>query len=277
VLTTFLACAEKKFNWLVAIFAIITTLLLQIISNFANDYGDYLKGSDIGRKGPARALQNGLISPHEMRNALVFLCFCSLISGSILIFLAASNLSLRVQIGFLIVGLMAIYAAVKYTVGKSPYGYKGWGDLFVFIFFGIVSTMGSYILYTGQFNWLIVLPSISIGLLSTGVLNINNIRDYQDDLKNNKKTLAVILGLKNAKKYHTCLIIIALFCNLAYVCLNFHSVFQLIFILTLPLFIKNINKVSSFNEPSQLNNELKNLSMSTFILAILFGLGQILP
>jgi 1,4-dihydroxy-2-naphthoate octaprenyltransferase len=166
-------------------------------------------------------------------------------------------------------------SAIKYTVGNSAYGYSGFGDVFVFIFFGLLSVVGSYFLYTKYINFEIFLPAISIGLLSTAVLNLNNLRDQTEDKKNNKKTLVVKLGNEKAKKYHYFLILGALIVALIYVFLDFTSVYQLVFLVAFIPLIKNMKTVAQNIIPAELDSELKKVALGTFLFAILFGIGQI--
>ncbi|MCX7985747.1 MAG: 1,4-dihydroxy-2-naphthoate octaprenyltransferase [Bacteroidales bacterium] len=271
-----IAYAEKNFSWSVALWSVFTTLLLQILSNFANDYGDFVKGTDVDRKGPTRALQSNLISVEEMKKAILLLSLITLLSGTILVFVVAENLNLLVRLLFFLVGLSAIYAAIKYTIGEKPYGYRGWGDVVVFLFFGLISTIGTFVLHTGNINWLILLPAMSMGLLSAAVLNINNIRDYYEDIRHNKKTIPVLLGLEKAKIYHLILVSLAIIFLIIPVFIRYYTIVQLAFLVTLPFFIKGMYRLYHFSDPGELNRELKNLALTTFWLAILWGFGQIL-
>ncbi len=190
-----IALAEQQFNGTVFTLAMLTTLLLQILSNLANDYGDYTHGTDnANRVGPQRAVQSGVIKPREMKMAVIFVSLLTVFTGTLLIGIAFNEmLSLRFFV-FLILGLASITAAIKYTIGKKNFGYLGFGDLMVFIFFGLVSVMGSYFLHTLTFNVWVLLPATTIGLLSSGVLNINNMRDIDNDRHFNKKTIPVRLA-----------------------------------------------------------------------------------
>ncbi len=271
------ALADKHFNAWVCIFSILTTLFLQILSNFANDYGDYMNGSDNEKRiGPKRALQSGMITPAQMKIGITVVAILAFISGFILIFWATENIKLTHQFIFLLLGIMAIGSAIKYTVGKNPYGYKGWGDVFVLFFFGLVSTVGTYYLHNPQLHYSIILPAFSLGLLSTGVLNINNIRDYYTDSANNKLTLVVKLGINKAKYYHAFLIITAILLAFLFVFIQFHSTTQFLFIISIPFFIRNIIKVFYVENLSDLNIELKNLALTTFLFSILLGIGHII-
>lgn len=277
IMASFFAWSEKKFNGWVFVFSILTTLFLQILSNYANDYGDFIRGTDNdNRIGPRRALQSGEISPHHMKIAIFVISALAFLTGIILIFFAASNMSFLIQLAFLTIGIAAISAAIKYTIGKKPYGYQGWGDVFVLFFFGIVSTLGTYFLHTQQFKSLILLPALSLGLLSSAVLNINNIRDYSSDAANNKNTLVVKIGITKAKFYHSTLISLAWLLAIAFVLIQFRTITQFLFILTLPWFVKNILQVYRIQNLFELNTELKKLALATLLFAILLGVGQVI-
>ncbi len=203
-----LAILIDVFNPTIFWLTVLTTLLLQILSNLANDYGDGLKGTDNEeRVGPTRAIQSGDISPKQMKNAVILFAFFSLASG-IALLLVALEMDLMLFIFFLL-GIAAIGAAIKYTVGKSAYGYQGLGDLFVFIFFGLVGVLGAYYLQVKSINYWMLLPAIAIGAFSSAVLNLNNMRDIENDAKMGKNTLVVKLGLSASKKYHFLLFLVA--------------------------------------------------------------------
>lgn len=275
VLGSFLAYAEGTFRWSILLLAASTTLFLQVLSNLANDYGDAVHGVDNDeRVGPKRAIQNGLISRKKMRIAILFFSLLSLISGFLLVMIGLQGL--QSKIFFLILGLIAIYAAITYTIGRKPYGYVGFGDLFVFIFFGIVGVAGTYYLHTHWFTWWILLPASTIGLLSSGVLNLNNMRDIKNDSLSGKRTLVVRLGSRGAKVYHVALISLSMLFSLIYTLKFYHSIFQFLFILTFPLFVLNIRVVIQNTEPIELNSELRKLALTTLIFSIIFGLGFVL-
>jgi 1,4-dihydroxy-2-naphthoate octaprenyltransferase len=275
VLGSFLAYANGSFRWDIFILAASTTLFLQILSNLANDYGDSLHGVDNEmRVGPKRIVQQKLISMRGMRIAIILIALFSLISGLLLILIALPGL--RSKIFFLLLGVLAIYAAITYTIGRKPYGYVGLGDLFVFIFFGIIGVAGTYYLHTKVFTPWILLPASAIGLLSSGVLNLNNMRDYKNDSLSGKRTLVVRLGSRGAKIYHTFIICLSMAFSLIYTLEFYHSIYQFLFILTFPLFVLNIWVVIQNTEPLELNSELRKLSLSTLIFSIIFGLGFLL-
>ena len=270
---SFLAIASGAYNWTVITLSIITTLLLQILSNLANDYGDGMKGTDNKERiGPQRAIQSGNISPKEMKIAIVIFVLLSLVSG---IWLIIESFGSNWYLGllFLVLGLSAIAAAIKYTVGNKAYGYSGLGDLFVFLFFGLVAVLGTYFLNTLTVGWIIFLPAISMGFLSTGVLNLNNIRDIKNDLKSGKKTLASSLGIENAKKYHLALIVGAMLATIVYSTLNYTSIWNFLYLISFPLFISQLVKITNIKEEKLLDPYLKKLSLTILLFSILFGMG----
>ena len=257
--------------------AILTTIGFQILSNFANDYGDGVKGTDNDdRVGPKRALQSGAISPKQMLNAIKITGVITLLIALLLIYVSFGKENFGYSALFFGLGIASIAAAVKYTMGKNAYGYSGLGDVFVFIFFGLLSVCGSYFLYTKHLDYMIFLPAISIGLLSAGVLNLNNMRDRESDAKSNKNTLVVKIGEGLAKKYHYFLLIGAFSCSLLYILIRPKSPFEIIFVIAFIPIFKHLHTVYKNENPKKLDPELKKLALSTFLFAILFGLGQVL-
>ena len=261
---------ESSIFWL----AIFTTIGFQVLSNYANDYGDGIKGSDKNRTGEARMVSSGAITPKQMKTAMIATTTITLLSALLLIYVAFGSESFGYSILFFGLGIASIAAAIKYTVGNSAYGYSGFGDIFVFLFFGLLSVVGSYFLYTKMINFEVFLPAFSIGLLSTAVLNLNNLRDREQDKTNNKNTLVVKLGAIRAKKYHYFLIIGALITALLYTFLNFSSIYEFVFLVAFIPLVKNMITVSRNNTPAELDGELKKVALSTFFFAILFGIGQ---
>jgi len=261
---------ESSIFWL----AIFTTIGFQVLSNYANDYGDGIKGSDKNRTGEARMVSSGAITPKQMKTAMIATTTITLLSALLLIYVAFGSESFGYSILFFGLGIASIAAAIKYTVGNSAYGYSGFGDIFVFLFFGLLSVVGSYFLYTKMINFEVFLPAFSIGLLSTAVLNLNNLRDREQDKTNNKNTLVVKLGAIRAKKYHYFLIIGALITALLYTFLNFSSIYEFVFLVAFIPLVKNMITVSKNNAPAELDGELKKVALSTFFFAILFGIGQ---
>jgi 1,4-dihydroxy-2-naphthoate octaprenyltransferase len=276
ILGSFLAQAHGRFRWPVFIFALLTTLFLQILSNLANDYGDTMHGADNEKRiGPDRVTQKGWVSKNQMLRVMALFALLSFVTGSVLILIGLKNT--RQIVLFYILGAASIFAAIKYTVGKNPYGYIGLGDLFVFLFFGIVGVAGTYYLHTHVFNPWIILPASTLGLLSSAVLNLNNMRDIENDTLTGKRTLVVRIGSKAAKIYHAGLITLSMMLSLAYTIRFFDSGYQFIFLITFPLFFLNIKTVLKNTQPLELNRELKKLALSTFAFSLTFGLGFILP
>ncbi len=269
-----LAYADGYVNGAALILAILTTLLLQILSNFANDYGDFTSGVDIaGRVGPQRALQAGFIQPAQMRGALVVTSLLALLSGIVLLYVA--DLSQGDWIGFLVLGLLSIAAAITYTVGKRPYGYVGLGDVSVFIFFGLVGVLGTHYLIHGTFHPRNILLAATCGLFSVGVLNLNNIRDLEADKRHGKNTLPVFIGYDAARKYHVGLIGAGWLLAIIYTVINYHNWTQWIMLLTLPLFVRNVTAL--WKNPGQMIDPLlKQLAISTLMFVILTGIGWLL-
>ena len=268
----------KLITWMSPIFwlAILTTIGFQVLSNFANDYGDGVKGTDDNRKGEARMVSSGAITPKQMKTAMVITTIVTLIIALLLIYVAFGSENFGYSIVFFGLGIASITAAIKYTVGNSAYGYSGFGDVFVFVFFGLLSTMGSYFLFTKSINFQIFLPAITIGLLSTAVLNLNNLRDSEEDQKNNKNTLVVKLGILRAKKYHYFLIFGALTSALIFVYLNYNSMYQMVFLIAFIPLILNIKTVAKNKIPEKLDSELKKVALSTFLFAVLFSITNTL-
>jgi 1,4-dihydroxy-2-naphthoate polyprenyltransferase len=277
LLGSMIAYSQRKFNLIITLLGLITAVLLQILSNYANDYGDFVNGVDEKRVSKyERALQSGKISPAQMRWMLIILSLLTFSTGVSLIAISAGAMGTPGIITFLAIGILCILAAITYTIGKKPYGYVGLGDIAVFIFFGIVGVCGIYVLQTQQWSWEVLLPASSFGLLSVGVLNINNIRDIESDRISGKKTLVIRIGLEKAKKYHTWLILIALGLGIASTLLDYHKATQLIYLLTVPFFIINIFRVHISKYSAKLDDELKNLSIATFFYSVTYGLGLII-
>ncbi|UXX79744.1 1,4-dihydroxy-2-naphthoate polyprenyltransferase [Reichenbachiella carrageenanivorans] len=272
----FLAQWKGMFDWCILGLAVSTTVFLQILSNLANDYGDSVHGADsVDRQGPSRAVQTGVISKAQMKIAMIIFAVLSLVSGLFLLGVAFADHWLWVLI-FLLVGVAAIYAAITYTAGSNPYGYRGLGDISVFIFFGVVGVFGSYFLQTHQFDWAVMLPAISCGLLATGVLNVNNIRDIESDEQAGKISIPVRIGRDKAVKYHFCLLGLAMLSSLIFA-FSYHSDWMsFLFVLSFPLIIRNGWAVKTKRQAKNLDPFLKQLALTTLFFVILFGVGLIL-
>ena len=259
----------EVFNWRIFGFAILTTLGLQILSNFANDYGDGIKGTDNeDRVGPKRALQSGAITPEAMKRAIIVTSILTLISAMVLIYFAFRDTNIGYSLFFLILGILAIASAIRYTVGNTAYGYRGFGDVFVFAFFGLVSTLGVNFLYSKQLDFDLFLPAIAVGLLSVGVLNLNNMRDEASDRKSNKNTIVV-------KKYHYFLIVSAMVLVLIFAVLSDYRLDQYLFLFAYIPLTKHLITVYKNQDARALDPELKKLALSTFALSILLALCMV--
>jgi 1,4-dihydroxy-2-naphthoate polyprenyltransferase len=277
VMGSFIALADGGFRWPVFILTMITITFLQILSNLANDYGDAVSGKDtVERVGPQRVTASGLVSKVAIRNMIIAFIALTVLSGTALIFIGLNNFAWQQLLLFFALGLAAIVAAIKYTMGKNPYGYKGLGDIFVFIFFGLVGVIGTYYLHTHWLEVSLFYPAAAIGLLSTGVLNINNLRDIETDAKTGKNTLAVKNGPEFAKTYHLVLIAAAMLFAVVYTITEYYSPWQWLFLLSVPLLIRNIVRIYQYHLAEQLNQELKNLALATFFFALTFGIGLVI-
>jgi 1,4-dihydroxy-2-naphthoate octaprenyltransferase len=266
----------EVFNWRLFAFAILTTLGLQILSNFANDYGDGIKGTDNeDRVGPKRAIQSGAITPEAMKRAIIMTSVLTLLSAILLIYFAFGDTNLSYSLFYLVLGILAIASAIRYTVGNKAYGYRGFGDVFVFIFFGLVSTLGVNFLYAKQLDIELFLPAMAIGFLSVGVLNLNNMRDEESDRKVGKNTLVVQIGGKKAKLYHYFLVTFAMALILVFAILNSFAFDQYLFLLAFIPLTKHLINVYKNDDHKALDPELKKLALSTFALSVLLALCMI--
>lgn len=272
-----LAAGEDKFRWSIFGLAALTTILLQIMSNMANDYGDFVNGKDTAERiGPKRMVQSGEITPKTMLRGIIIIGIFTAISGLALILVGTAGIDITNILIFGVLGIAAIVAAIKYTVGKNPYGYRGLGDIFVFIFFGLVGVIGTYFLHAQSFSWDLLLPASAMGFLSTGVLNMNNLRDYEADKNANKKTIVVAMGQQKAKFYHLFLVGGAILLAVIYTITNYNSPWQWLFVISLPVLFLNLKIVFSYKNSIELYPELGKLSMGTLLFAISFGVGLII-
>jgi 1,4-dihydroxy-2-naphthoate octaprenyltransferase len=264
---------QNKFQLSVFLLCILTTVLLQILSNLANDYGDSQNGADNkDRQGPQRAVQAGLISAENMKKAMLLFTILSLASGLSLLWVALGN-HLTLFFGFLGLGILAIIAAITYTAGAKPYGYAGLGDISVWLFFGLVGVIGSYFLHTKSFSWDLLLPATSCGVFSVAVLNINNIRDIESDYQAGKFSIPVRLGRQKAVYYHFLLLLVGISSALIYTFYQWHHPIQLLFLLCLPLCIRNFVAVKNNTNPKQLDPYLKQMALTTLLFVLTFGIG----
>lgn len=266
-----------QFNGIIMVLALLLTIALQVLSNLANDYGDGMRGTDNDdRIGPKRAIQSGAISPEEMLEGIKLNILVVIILTVSVVFLSFGSKHFMYALMFLGLAGLSMYAAINYTIGKSPYGYRGLGDVFVFVFFGLLSVIGSYFLFTKQVDHHVILPAISLGLLSMGVLNLNNMRDIDTDVMAGKETLAVKLGRKKAKQYHITLIVLAIVIAVVFSILYFSRLTNFLFYLAFIPLIIHINVVKKAKTPKEFDPQLKVLALTTFLFSVLLGVGYIL-
>ena len=269
----------ETWDWTIFALALLVTLLYQVLSNYANDYGDGVKGTDKNRIGEAeqRAVASGKISASQMRNAVILFALLSLVTTFYLLYKAFFPNFINEFYTFIGLGVACILAAIGYTVGKKPYGYLGLGDIMVFIFFGLVSVCGSYFLFTKSFDWDILLPASAIGLLSAAVLNLNNMRDIENDEKSGKKTLALRLGFKNAMIYEMIILVLPPILVLMYMMINHlqeqGKYYAFIFFVTVFPLMSLRRKIMAVKEPKELDPFLKQVAMITFVMSILVAIG----
>ncbi|MFL1011589.1 1,4-dihydroxy-2-naphthoate octaprenyltransferase [Flavisericum labens] len=277
ILASCFAYYNGVFDWGIFWLAILTTLSFQILSNLANDYGDGIKGTDNNNRiGPERAVQSGKITPEELFNAIKINVLISIGLAFFLVFWALGVSHFWLTFFFFLLGLASVGAALRYTMGNNAYGYKALGDVFVFVFFGLVSVIGCYVLYAKQVDHVVYLPAITIGLLSTGVLNLNNMRDRVSDKDSNKITMAVKLGEKNVKIYHNTLIISSIIISGLFAVLYYTSAFSLMFMIAYIPLLLHLKRVNRNKVHKDLDPELKKLALTTVLLAILMGLAFLL-
>lgn len=275
ILGSGMAAMLDKFNLIIFIMAILTTIGFQVLSNFSNDLGDSQKGSDNkNRIGPLRTVQSGLISQKEMKIGIILCVIFSLFSAGSLIYVSAANLTNELIYFYMGLALLCVLAAITYTIGKKAYGYRGLGDLMVFLFFGLVSVLGVFSLYGLEFEWLVLLPSISIGLWSTAVLNLNNLRDYENDKLTKKNTRIVSMGYEKGKYYHGFLIIVGLsFWFISVLIISVLTFNYLLFLSLIPTIslIFHLKRVFQTSEPKDLDPELKKVALIIFYSSLIFA------
>ncbi|HEY1843618.1 MAG TPA: 1,4-dihydroxy-2-naphthoate polyprenyltransferase [Buttiauxella sp.] len=270
-----LAYWQGVFDPAVALLALLTAGLLQILSNLANDYGDAVKGSDKeDRIGPLRGMQKGVITQPQMKRALIVTVVLICLSGLSLVAVACRTPA--DFIGFMVLGLMSIVAAITYTVGTRPYGYMGLGDISVLVFFGWLSVAGSWYLQAHMLAPLVFLPATACGLLATAVLNINNLRDIDSDRENGKNTLAVRLGPVLARRYHVCLLMGSLLCLAVFNLVWLKSLWGWLFILAAPILFKQAMFVMREKEPVAMRPMLERTVKAALLINLLFAIGVVL-
>ena len=269
----------KTWDWTIFALAILVTLLYQVLSNYANDYGDGVKGTDKNRIGEAeqRAVASGKISAQQMKNAVVLFVILSLVATLFLLYKAFFPNYVKEFYTFIGLGVVCILAAIGYTVGKKPYGYLGLGDMMVFIFFGLVSVCGSYFLFTKEFSWDILLPASAVGMLSAAVLNLNNMRDIENDEISGKKTLALRLGFKNAMIYEMIILMLPPILVLIFMMINGmqeqRKYYAFIFFITVFPLTAIRRKIMAVKAPKELDPFLKQVGIITLLMSVLVAIG----
>lgn len=269
-----MAYSTGKFSTLVCILTILTATFLQLMSNMANDLGDFQHGTDItgNRAGPTRTVQSGAITPKEMKTGIAIAMFLCMIIGGLLIYEALQFIDTIYIVLFLVLGVMSIWAAIKYTAGKNPYGYRGLGDIFSFIFFGPVAVVGTYFLHVHTMTFQPWLPAIGIGLFTAAVLNVNNMRDMDNDRVSGKMTLAIKLGKSGSKLYHAVLTFGGIICFIMYNLLYLNEWYQYLYLIVSVLFIKILSGIYKTEDNKKLDPYLKQTSIATFLLSVAFAI-----
>ena len=261
------ALAIENFDPSVFHWALIVTISLQVLSNFANDLGDGLKGTDNeNRIGPKRALQAGLLSARELKTGIVVLVI--LTGLAIYQLLQGANLNSTSYAVLAILGALSIVAALTYTLGKKPYGYYGLGDFMVFFFFGGVAVLGTIVLFTPNIPFYAIGYTLTAGSLSTAVLNLNNMRDHQSDKASGKNTLVVRMGVERAKIYHYLLLITA-YIGFTFSTIAVFSTSSIFLVLAFIFLIPHIQKVRKVKDYRNLDGELKKIALFCFLLSVI--------
>lgn len=265
-----LAFSSGHFSLPIALLALLTATLLQILSNLANDYGDAVKGTDNEKRlGPMRAIQSGEVSLADMKRAIFINIALTIVAGLALVFYALD--SLESILAFIGLGVLAMMAAIAYTVGNKPYGYVGLGDLSVFLFFGLLGVSGTYFLHTGHIEWSLFLPSLGCGLMAVAVLNVNNMRDIENDAECGKRTVPVRLGQQRAKTYHFLLLTGAVLAFASYLLMQGKPLWiSLPFLLSLIMVTKHGRAVWVSEKPAQIAPMLPVIVKCSLVTNLLF-------
>ena len=271
---TALAWKEGISDTQVTIWALLTTICFQITSNFANDYGDGLKGTDNeDRLGPERLVQSGRISARQMKLGIAAMVFISVLCMLGVLYAAFGMEQLPYFLLFTLLGILSLWAAIKYTVGIYAYGYRGLGDIFVFAFFGLLAVLGTYFLYTKQLQAVGFLPAVAMGLMCTAVLNLNNLRDWENDARSGKQTLVVKMGYEKGKRYHYILLGLAFLSMVLYNVIEGNLGWSLMHMFAFVPVAWHIRNVVRSKQPAKLDKELKILAFSTASMALLLLMG----
>ncbi len=273
VLGSLLAASAGSFDTCVFVLAVATTLCLQILSNISNELGDYLHGTDgEQRRGPQYAISSGALGVKEMKRAIAVFVVLACLLGVWLVAESFDKLLSTDGLVMIVAGGAAVLAALGYTLGKHPYGYAGFGDAAVFVFFGLLAVAGSFFLMTGRLSWSVVLPAAACGALSVGVLNVNNTRDMESD-RATRRTVPLMIGLRGTKIYQAVLVAVAFGCLSAYCIVTESATECYLFWVLAPLFVWHIVMFCR-SEGRQLDRQLPLLSVATLLLCILFGVMQ---
>ena len=276
IIGTCLSSYNSKLDILIFILAILTAMSLQVLSNLANDYGDGIRGTDNeNRVGPTRTIQSGKISPGQMLEAIKKNILIVIALIILLIYTAFGHTHFLYAILIIALGIVSIYAAINYTMGDSPYGYRALGDIFVFIFFGVISILGTYLLNVKAIDYIVFLPAIALGLLSVSVLNLNNMRDRETDAEVGKITMAVKLGKQGSKNYHYFLIVGAMIATLIFSILYYVKPYNLIFFLSFIPLVIHLKKIKKADSPNDFDGQLKILALTTFVFSVLLGVSYL--
>ena len=273
LLGTFLAAADGSFDPWILVLSLLTTLFFQVLSNYANDLGDGVKGTDQHRRGEPRMVGSGLIPIEKMKAAVYLFVLLSFVSACILSHRALLEKGWIWVALFIALGALAILSAVFYTVGDAAYGYRGLGDLFVLLFFGWVGVLGSYYLQTAELDWSVLLPASSVGLLSVGVLNLNNMRDIETDRTAGKKSIPVRIGLPYAKIYHMGLLLFAFNLFVPLCARPWRKCLWNLYWLSVPLILWNLWSVSKAWQAEEFDPLLKRLALTTLLFSLSLGCG----
>lgn len=271
IVGTALANIQAANDTIIFVLSLLTTIGFQITSNFANDYGDGIKGTDASdRIGPKRAFQSGVLTAKELKWGIVVASALSMLFAISLLLYVFGKGEWPYFLTFFVLGIMSVWAAIRYTVGKSAYGYRGLGDIFVFLFFGLLAVLGTKFLYIRTIDLVDILPAIAIGFLCVGVLNLNNLRDVQSDTNHGKYTLVVKLGYLNGKLYHFFLMGISFISFLVYTVTKFPFGWEWLFLIPYLVIVVHLITVMRIQNPEELDPELKKVALSTFALSVLF-------
>lgn len=270
---TLLAVYYGHFSAPILGWSLLTTLFYQVLSNYANDYGDGVKGTDAERQGEARAVSSGAISAGAMKNAVILVGFMAWFSGAWLSYLGTRGLDPWVFIAFLILNTGAVSSAIRYTVGHTAYGYKGLGDVYVLIFFGLIGVKGSFFLQAREWDWWILLPAAAVGFLAMGVLNLNNMRDLESDRKSGKNTVPVRIGLKRARIYHLVLLLGSMLFTSVFVQFRTLGQWSWLFAVVIPLLAVQLSRALRAKEAGEFDKLLKPLALITLLFTIIAGIG----